>query len=69
MSQLREIAKSEVELHNKDDDVWVIYKDKVYDLSKFYDTHPGGPDSILEHAGKDSTAPFDDAGHPAYAKK
>lgn len=38
-------------------------------MSKFYETHPGGPESIMEFAGKDSTDAFDDAGHPAYAKK
>lgn len=38
-------------------------------MSKFYETHPGGPDSILEFAGKDGTAAFDDAGHPGYAKR
>lgn len=49
--------------------MWVIVRDKVYDLSSFYQTHPGGPDSVMEQAGKDGTNAFDDAGHPAYAKK
>lgn len=55
-------------LHNKEDDVWVVVKDKVYDLTNFYKTHPAGPDAILEFAGKDGTEAFNDAGHPAYAK-
>ena len=43
--------------------MWIVYKGKVYDVSKFYPTHPGGPDVIMDVAGKDATAKFDEAGH------
>jgi cytochrome b involved in lipid metabolism len=36
---------------------------KVYDLSTFYKKHPGGPDTIMEYAGKDGTDRFEEAGH------
>jgi cytochrome b involved in lipid metabolism len=67
--ELKKISMEELKLHNKvskdgKDDVWILYKGKIYDLSKFYQNHPGGPDIIEEHAGgKDTTQVFDDAGH------
>jgi cytochrome-b5 reductase len=66
---LKKYTMKEIEEHNKDDDVWVIVHDKVYDLSKFYKNHPAGPDVIMDFAGKDGTQSFDDSGHPGYAKK
>ncbi len=51
------------------DDLWVVVEGKVYDLSTFYKSHPGGPDLITEWAGKDGSKVFKDAGHPAQAKK
>lgn len=29
--------------------------------------HPGGPDILLEHAGRDCTVPFQDKGHTTHA--
>ena len=50
-SDLRKIDAKELAKHTSEDDVWIVYKDKVYDVSKFYRTHPGGPDVIMEVAG------------------
>ncbi|ESQ29420.1 hypothetical protein EUTSA_v10023761mg [Eutrema salsugineum] len=50
-------SKSEVALHNKRDDCWIIIKDKVYDVTSYVEEHPGG-DAILDHAGDDSTDGF-----------
>ncbi|XP_038993750.1 cytochrome B5-like protein [Hibiscus syriacus] len=50
-------SKSEVMLHNKRTDCWVILKDKVYDVTSYVEEHPGG-DAILAHAGDDSTEGF-----------
>ena len=41
----------------------MVVNGKVYDLSKFYRKHPGGPDTIFEFAGKDATDKFEEAGH------
>lgn len=32
----------DVSLHNKSDDLWVIVDDKIFDLTKYMDEHPGG---------------------------
>ena len=73
---LRRITAEELKIHNKSgdggkvkDDIWVLVKGKVYDLSSFYRKHPGGPDLIEEWAGKDGSQVFKDAGHPPSAKK
>lgn len=50
-------SKSEVALHNKRNDCWIIIKDKVYDVTSYVEEHPGG-DAILDHAGDDSTQGF-----------
>jgi sulfite oxidase len=37
--------------------IWVVYKDGVYDITKFIPSHPGGRDKIVLAAGK-SVEPF-----------
>ncbi|KAK7314405.1 hypothetical protein VNO77_32927 [Canavalia gladiata] len=50
-------SKTEVSLHNKRTDCWIIIKNKVYDVTSYVEEHPGG-DTILTHAGDDSTEGF-----------
>ncbi|CAN8245016.1 unnamed protein product [Cochlearia groenlandica] len=54
---IKSYSKSEISLHNKREDCWVIIKDKVYDVTSYVEEHPGG-DAILDHAGDDSTDGF-----------
>lgn len=56
---LRKINLLELESHNTEDSLWVVINGKVYDMTEFYRTHPGGPDVILEYAGKDGTERFE----------
>lgn len=53
----------EVSQHNTRDDLWIIYNNKVYDVTQYLDEHPGGEEVILDCGGDDSTEPFDDIGH------
>ncbi|KAJ8721122.1 hypothetical protein PYW08_006587 [Mythimna loreyi] len=48
---------------SKGQPLWTVYRDSVYDLTKYIDEHPGGYDTIMEDAGKDCTRNFDDVGH------
>ncbi|XP_057873741.1 cytochrome B5-like protein [Cryptomeria japonica] len=57
LSTQKVYTKSEVAWHNKSTDCWIIIKDKVYDVTSYVEEHPGG-DSILAHAGDDSTEGF-----------
>jgi cytochrome b involved in lipid metabolism len=50
---IEEVAKHKT----KATGVWVIYKDGVYDITKFVANHPGGQDKIMLAAGGD-IAPF-----------
>ena len=66
---LRKIRRTELEEHNKEGDLWVVINGFVYDLTKFWPNHPGGPENVLQHAGKDGTDTFVRAVHPDYAKE
>ncbi len=60
---------SEIHKHNKGEDCWVIYKDMVFDVTKFLDEHPGGAATILEYGGADLTEPYIDHNHSHHATK
>ena len=48
----------EVKRHNTIEDCWLIAHNKVYDVTKYMDKHPGGKEAILKYAGKDATEAF-----------
>lgn len=56
-------TEDEVAQHNKASDVWIILKNKVYDVTQYVEEHPGGK-AILRNAGKDSTKGFYGPQHP-----
>ena len=49
--KIREYTKNDVSKHNEENDLWVSYKNKVYDVTDFADIHPGGKDNILMSGG------------------
>ena len=53
----------EVARHNTASSCWVIIHEKVYDVTDFLSSHPGGARVILAYAGRDATAEFDPV-HP-----
>ena len=61
----------DVALHNKskgmDKSIWIVIHDKVYDITKFLDEHPGGEEILIENAGADATENFEDIGHSSDA--
>jgi cytochrome b involved in lipid metabolism len=57
----------DIVLHNKDKDCWIVIDGSVYNVTKFIYDHPGGPDVLLEYAGKDCTDVFNDIGHSSDA--
>lgn len=66
--------ESEVAKHNTEQDCWLIIGDdsnggeKVYDVTKYLNDHPGGPEIMLEFAGKDANSMFEDIGHSTEAR-
>ncbi|KAJ1351596.1 hypothetical protein KIN20_007678 [Parelaphostrongylus tenuis] len=67
--ELKTIPVSEVQLHSTAESCWIILDGKVYDVSTFLSEHPGGGEAILEFAGKDATASFEDVGHSKDARE
>lgn len=60
-------TRSEVSKHNTSGDLWVTYKDGVYDVTAFQSIHPGGADKLLMAAGG-AVDPFW-AFYPQHAKE
>jgi cytochrome b involved in lipid metabolism len=67
----KEFSLEEIAKHNKKDDLWIAVKGIVMDVSKWTDEHPGGPQALFSHMGKDATEEFemlhDDEVIPKYA--
>lgn len=54
----KKFTYAEVKKHNKEDDVWIIVNDKVYDCTEYLELHPGGIESITMNGGMDATEDF-----------
>lgn len=50
----KSFTAEEVAKHKTQKDAWVIYKNKVYDVTKFLEQHPGGEEVLLDVAGEES---------------
>lgn len=42
--------------HNRPSDCWIVVDRKVYDVTQWAKSHPGGEDNILQLAGQDRCA-------------
>jgi flavocytochrome c len=51
----KEFSLEEVAKHNKKDDLWIAVKGIVLDLTNWLDEHPGGPQALFSHMGRDAT--------------
>ncbi|KAL3699421.1 hypothetical protein R1sor_017443 [Riccia sorocarpa] len=56
----------EVSKHNSEKSVWLIIKDKIYDVTEYLNEHPGG-ESMLNNAGGENTKGFYGPQHPRWA--
>ena len=46
---------SEVQLHTKKDDKWLVIDGQVYNITNWAGKHPGGSRVISHYAGQDAT--------------
>jgi fatty acid desaturase 2 (delta-6 desaturase) len=46
---------SEVQLHTKKDDKWLVMDGQVYNITNWVSKHPGGSKVISHYAGQDAT--------------
>ena len=51
----KEFSMDEVKKHNKKDDLWIVVKGVVLDVTNWLDEHPGGPQALFSHMGRDAT--------------
>uniref|UniRef100_H0ZFT6 Cytochrome b5 n=1 Tax=Taeniopygia guttata TaxID=59729 RepID=H0ZFT6_TAEGU len=58
----------EVQKHNNSQSTWIIIHNRIYDVTKFLDEHPGGEEVLREQAGGDATENFEDVGHSTDAR-
>jgi cytochrome b involved in lipid metabolism len=67
LAELHEYSAEEVALHNTGDDCWIILgedgRQKVYDVTAFLEEHPGGPEILVDVAGRDVQEEFEEIGH------
>ncbi|CAD2212739.1 cytochrome b-domain protein [Angomonas deanei] len=62
-------SRADVAKHNKKEDGWFIVNNDVYNVTKFYDDHPGGRDVLLAKIGTDATEDFEAINHSNGALK
>eukprot|EP01083_Nonionella_stella_P015607 43682_1 len=57
---------TEIEKHNKREDLWVVHQNKIFDITEFLPFHPGGSDVIVEMAlrNQDITNALKNMNHP-----
>ncbi|EEP77846.1 hypothetical protein UREG_02695 [Uncinocarpus reesii 1704] len=69
----KEFTMEEVAKHNKKDDLWIVVKGVVMDVTNWLDEHPGGAQALFSHMGRDATEEFemlhDDEVIPKYASQ
>jgi cytochrome b involved in lipid metabolism len=65
----KEYSRNEVANHATADDCWIIYKNNVYDVTKFINLHPAGEKYLTDYAGADTSVEFDQVGHSEAASK
>lgn len=67
----KEFSMEEIAKHNTKEDLWVVVKGVVLDLTNWLDEHPGGPQAIMNFMGRDASEEFemlhDDEVIPKYA--
>ncbi|XP_076763282.1 cytochrome b5 [Xylocopa sonorina] len=59
----KQYTRNEVASMNGKERTLIILHDKVFDVTKFLNEHPGGEEILLDHGGKDASDDFNDVGH------
>jgi flavocytochrome c len=51
----KEFSMEEIAKHNKKDDLWIVVKGIVLDVTNWLDEHPGGANALFNFMGRDAT--------------
>lgn len=52
------LTMAEVAKHGTPSDCWIVISNKVYNVTNFEDSHPGGKQTIISSCGADATEKF-----------
>jgi flavocytochrome c len=58
VNPVKSFSMSEVALHNKESDCWIVVNGEVIDATPFLNKHPGGKQVLLLWSGKDASTEF-----------
>lgn len=62
-------SRADVAKHKDRSDVWMTIHNKVYNITKYLEEHPGGEEVLMDRAGDDGTDDYEDVGHSNDARK
>ncbi|KAI2786819.1 NADH-cytochrome b5 reductase 1 [Penicillium oxalicum] len=68
-ADLPEYSMQDVAAHNTKSDTWIVIHGQVFDITEYLQDHPGGAEILVEVAGKDATADYEDVGHSEDARE
>ncbi|KAF3936776.1 hypothetical protein ABW19_dt0203016 [Dactylella cylindrospora] len=68
-TETKEYTFGELAEHDQKESAFIAIHDKVYDVTKFVDEHPGGEEVMMDVAGQDGTEAFEDIGHSDEARE
>lgn len=57
--KLRDVSLEELSRHNKRHDAWLAIRGLVYNVTEYFEYHPGGEEELLRGIGIDATDLFD----------
>ncbi|MFA6355335.1 MAG: cytochrome b5 domain-containing protein [Candidatus Paceibacterota bacterium] len=52
------LSSTEITKHNKSNDCWIIISGKVYNITSYFGSHPGGDSTMTPTCGIDATAAY-----------
>ncbi|KAL1953776.1 hypothetical protein VTO42DRAFT_2273 [Malbranchea cinnamomea] len=61
---MKVINGTEIAKHRTRESCWLVIYNKVYDVTDFLDSHPGGASVLLRAAGRDATADYEEVHNP-----
>ncbi|KAL8740531.1 MAG: hypothetical protein Q9190_006781 [Brigantiaea leucoxantha] len=69
MSEPKLLSASQICDHNTAKDLWIVVDGQVWDLTDFAPEHPGGIGIILQYAGCDASAAYNEVHSPSLLNK
>jgi L-lactate dehydrogenase (cytochrome) len=62
------VSAAAVQSHQTRESCWIVVEGRIYDMTSFSPTHPGGADIIYAYAGRDATQAYLEVHEPDLIK-